>query len=278
MIGFALDMDGTVYLGEQPIPGAKEFINSLNRAGVPFRFITNNSSHPRSFYADRLSRMGFDVKSEQILTSAVATASFLNAHRNGKRVFAIATPEVSKELSELGVDLVDSSENPDIVLLTFDTTIDYRKLNHGYHCLRAGAELVATHPDDLCPTETGYDVDIGPFIRLYESMTGCKATVVGKPNRLMLDMAALEMGVTPDSVIMVGDRLTTDIRMASDAGIRSILVLSGETDLSLLNDSSIKPTFVADSVADLRVSDYVRTGIGPTGADPSGPICYNRMA
>lgn len=257
MIGFALDMDGTVYLGERPIPGAKEFIDSLCKAGIPFRFITNNSSHPRGFYADRLVRMGFDVKPEQVLTSAVATAAFLKGRRKGKRVYIIATPEVSQEFADQGVDLVGPDEDPDIVLLTFDTTIDYKKLNSGYHCLRAGAELIATHPDDVCPTETGYDVDIGPFIRLYESLTGNKATVIGKPNRLMLDMAALDMGVSSDSVIMVGDRLSTDIRMAMDAGIRSILVLSGETDLALLERSDVKPTYVKDSVADIHLPDYI---------------------
>ncbi len=257
MIGFALDMDGTVYLGERPIPGAKEFIGSLRKAGIPFRFITNNSSHPRGFYADRLVRMGFDVKPEQVLTSAVATAAFLKDRRKGKRVYIIATPEVSREFADQGVELVGPDEDPDIVLLTFDTTIDYKKLNSGYHCLRAGAELIATHPDDVCPTEAGYDVDIGPFIRLYESLTGNKATVIGKPNRLMLDMAALDMGVSSESVIMIGDRLSTDIRMAMDAGIRSILVLSGETDLALLERSDVKPTHVKDSVADIHISDYV---------------------
>ncbi len=262
MIGFALDMDGTLYLGENPVPGAREFIGSLRDSGVPFRFITNNSSHPREFYADRLNRMGFDVRSGQVLTSAVATATFLNDRRKGKKVYAIATPEVRREFSEAGVDLVGPSEDPDIVLLTFDTTVDYEKLNDGYHCLESGAELIATHPDDVCPTETGYDVDIGPFIRMYESLAGIKATVIGKPNRLMLDMAALDMGIAPTSTIMVGDRLTTDIRMASDAGIRSILVLSGETDMALLERSSVKPTFVKDSVADIRVADYLRVRIG----------------
>ncbi len=257
MIGFALDMDGTVYLGERPIPGAKEFIDSLRDSGIPFRFITNNSSHPREFYADRLVRMGFDVGPEQVLTSAVATATFLNEHRKGKRVYAIATPDVLREFSDRGVVLSRSDEDPDIVLLTFDTTIDYEKLNRGYHHLRAGSELIATHPDDVCPTESGYDVDIGPFIRLYESLVGIEATVVGKPNRLMLDMAAMDMGVPSGSVIMVGDRLTTDIRMAVNANIRSILVLSGETDLAMLEQSDVKPTFVKYSVADIHVSDYL---------------------
>ena len=122
-----------------------------------------------------------------------------------------------------------------------------------------GAEYIATHPDDVCPTEDGYDVDIGPFIRLFESLTGNKATVVGKPNRLMLDMAALEMGVEPDRVVMVGDRLSTDIRMAVDANIASILVLSGETDEALLKASGIRPTFVKGSVADIVPEEIVRT-------------------
>lgn len=100
-------------------------------------------------------------------------------------------------------------------------------------------------------------MDIGPFIRLYESLAGIEATVVGKPNRLMLDMAAADMGIPSESVIMVGDRLTTDIRMAVNANIRSILVLSGETDSAMLERSDIKPTFVKNSVADIRITDYL---------------------
>lgn len=111
MIGFALDMDGTVYLGERPVPGAREFIDSLRDSGIPFRFITNNSSHPRGFYAERLVRMGFYVGPEQVLTSAVATAAFLNDRRKGKRVYAIATPDVRREFSESGVALSGPGKN-----------------------------------------------------------------------------------------------------------------------------------------------------------------------
>lgn len=257
MIGMALDMDGTVYHGECPIPGAQEFISRLRDAGIPFRFLTNNSSHPRGFYADRLARMGFDAGPCDVLTSTVATVRYLKKERPHAKVFALASPEVGREIVGSGIDLVDADDDPDIVLLTFDKTIDYEKINAGYRCLVAGAELVATHPDDLCPTENGYDVDIGPFIRLYESLTGKKATVVGKPNRLMLDMAALEMGIPPEDVVMVGDRLSTDIRMASDAGTSSVLVLSGETDRAMLEASGMHPTLVRDSVADLSVEDVM---------------------
>ncbi|MCQ2079012.1 MAG: HAD-IIA family hydrolase [archaeon] len=255
MIGFALDMDGTVYHGERPIPGAREFINRLVDAKVPFRFVTNNSSHTRGFYADRLKRMGFNVTSEDVLTSTIATIRFIKTNRPGKTVFALATPDVCEEIRSSGITLVAPDEKPDIVLLAFDTTIDYRKINDAYQCVIGGSELIATHPDDVCPTEYGYDVDIGPFIRLFESLTKVPVTVVGKPNRLMLDMAALEMGVPADDVIMVGDRLSTDMRMAVDAGTRSILVLSGETDRALLDSSDIRPTYVKGSVAEIDLSE-----------------------
>lgn len=259
MIGFALDMDGTVYHGERPIPGAREFISCLKAEGIPFRFITNNSSHPKKFYADRLRRMGFEITEDHVLTSTIATIRFIKENRAGKSVYVLATPDVTEEIRSAGIPRPKEGEVPDIVLLTFDTTIGYDGLNDAYHYIQKGAELIATHPDDVCPTEDGYDVDIGPFIRLFESLTGNKATVVGKPNRLMLDMAALEMGVEPDRVVMVGDRLSTDIRMAVDANIASILVLSGETDEALLKASGIRPTFVEGSVADIVPEEIVRT-------------------
>jgi len=244
-------MDGTLYKGENPIPGAREFVSMLRERGIPFRFLTNNSSHPCSFFADRLKRLGFEVDDRDVLSSTVATARFILSERKGARVYIIATPEVTAELESLGVKGCSSEEVPDIVLLTFDTTVDYVKLNTGYHYLMAGAELVATHPDDVCPTETAFDVDIGPFIRLFESLTGKSATVIGKPSRRMLEMAAREMGVSPSDVVMVGDRLSTDIRMGELAGTRTVLVMSGETDEALFASSGIRPTFKEESVASI---------------------------
>jgi HAD superfamily hydrolase (TIGR01457 family) len=247
--GFMLDMDGTIYKGWDVIPGAKEFIGALKDREIPFVFLTNNSSHSRTYYYDKLVRMGFDITLENVLTSNIATIRFVLSERPGKRVYVVGSEDVVREVADAGVDVVE--DDPDIVYLTFDRSITYDKINRAYKALMKGAELIATHPDDVCPTETDYDIDIGPFIRMFEQMCQTTAVVIGKPNSLMLDMAAREMGVDPRGTVMVGDRLYTDIRMGVDAGISTILVLSGETSKADLQASDVHPTFVLDSVADI---------------------------
>ncbi|MBR4203020.1 MAG: HAD-IIA family hydrolase [Candidatus Methanomethylophilaceae archaeon] len=247
--GFMIDMDGTVYKGGDLIPGAIDFIASLKAKGIPFVFLTNNSSHARDHYYDKLVRMGFDVELRNVLTSNIATIRFVLSERPGKRVYVVGSPDTIEEVRKAGVDVVE--EDPDIVYLTFDRTITYDKINKAYKALMKGAELIATHPDDVCPTETDYDIDIGPFIRMFETMCQTTATVIGKPNRLMLQMAAREMGVEPEGTVMVGDRLYTDILMGVQADIDTILVLSGETSRKDLEASDIVPTHVLDSVADI---------------------------
>ncbi len=247
--GFMIDMDGTVYKGGDLIPGATDFIAALRAKDIPFVFLTNNSSHSRSYYYDKLTRMGFDVTLDNVLTSNIATIRYVLSERPGKRVYVVGSPDVVKEVREAGVDVVD--DDPDIVYLTFDRTITYEKINKAYKALCKGAELIATHPDDVCPTETDYDIDIGPFVRMFEQMCQTTATIIGKPNSLMLEMAALHMGVDPKGTVMVGDRLYTDMRMGELAGIATILVLSGETSRAELQESGMRPTHVLDSVADI---------------------------
>ena len=247
--GFMIDMDGTVYKGWDIIPGAMDFIAALKAERIPFVFLTNNSSHTRSYYYEKLRKMGFDIEMKNVLTSNIATIRFVLSERPGKRVYVVGSPEVTEEVRSAGVDVVE--EDPDIVYLTFDRTITYEKINKAYKALINGAELIATHPDDVCPTETDYDIDIGPFIRMFEQMCQTKAVIIGKPNRLMLEMAAREMGVDPNGTVMVGDRLYTDIRMGELAGTSTILVLSGETSRADLEVSDVSPTYVLDSVADI---------------------------
>ncbi len=250
--GFMIDMDGTVYRGGEVIPGSVEFIDSLRAAGIPFVFLTNNSSNPRSYYHRKLKGMGFEVYESEIITSNIASIRYVSEMYPGSTLYPIASDPVKEELVAAGIHLTET--DPDVVYLTFDKTIDYYKINNGYHYLLKGAKLVATHPDELCPTADSYDVDIGPFIRLFESVSDCKAEVVGKPNKLMLEMAAMEMGVDVNGTVMVGDRMYTDMKMAVDANIRSILVLTGETSRGDLAKYDLKPTIVLDSVAQIPSS------------------------
>ena len=247
--GLAIDMDGTVYKGMDLIPGAVEFIRGLNERGIPYMFVTNNSSKGRRMYFEKLSKMGFDVDMRNVLTSGTATLRFLKENRQGKRVYVVGTQSYMEDVKEYGIELDD--EDPDIVLLSFDRELTYEKINKAYAFIKKGAEYIATHPDDLCPTENDYDVDIGAFIAMYRYLLDKEPLIIGKPNRLMMEMAAAEMGIEPDEVAMVGDRLYTDIRMAYDNGFQSILVLTGETKLADLEHSEVRPTYVLDSVADI---------------------------
>ena len=247
--GLAIDMDGTVYKGMVPIPGAKEFISSLKENGIPFMFVTNNSSKGRKQYYEKLKTMGFDIDIGNVLTSGTAALRFLKDERKGKKVYVIGTESYLEDVKEYGIELDDN--DPDIVLLSFDRELTYEKINKGYMFIKNGAEYIATHPDDLCPTEDDYDVDIGAFIAMYSYLLHKEPLIIGKPNRLLLDMAASEMGIPADSIAMVGDRLYTDMKMAYDNGLDSILVLTGETSLDDLKDSDIRPTYVLDSVADI---------------------------
>jgi len=247
--GVMIDMDGTVYKGNRMIPGANGFIERLKERNIPFVFLTNNSSSDRTYYLNKLTGMGFKVGIDNILTSTTATISYLLKYHPKRTVYPVGTQRFVDEIREAGIRITD--DDPDVVLLGYDTTITYEKINNAYHFIRNGAMLVATHPDDLCPTEDGYDVDIGPFIRFFESMAHVKATVIGKPNMMMVRMAAERMDVPYEGLVMIGDRIYTDMRMAADAGIRSVMVLSGEARTEDLRDTGIVPTMIADSVDDL---------------------------
>lgn len=247
--GLAIDMDGTVYKGSVPIPGAKEFISSLNRNGIPYMFVTNNSSKGRKQYYDKLEGMGFDIDMKNVLTSGTAALRFLKDNRPGKKVYVIGTGSYMEDVREYGIELSD--DDPDIVLLSFDRELTYEKINKGYMFIKNGAEYIATHPDDLCPTEDDYDVDIGAFIAMYSYLLKKEPLVIGKPNRLLLDMAAAEMNIRPEDIAMVGDRLYTDMKMAVDNGMSSILVLSGETSEEDLRNADIRPTYVLGSVDEI---------------------------
>lgn len=246
---FLLDMDGTVYLGPKALPGAVDLIETLRATQRRFLFFTNNPSKDAAAYAAKLGGMGIVVQPEDILTSGEATARYLAEETPYWRVFALGTPSFELELERAG--LVLDEKDPEAVVLAFDTTLTYAKLERACLLLRAGLPYIATNPDRLCPTDYGYIPDCGSIAALLEAATERAPKFIGKPNAEMIRMGLKKLGARADATAMVGDRLYTDIEMAYRAETTSVLVLSGETDLAQARAAARRPDHVFPSVAEL---------------------------
>ena len=239
---FLLDMDGTVYLGNQLLPGSLEFLHYLADTGRDHLFLTNNSSRNAGHYAQKMTKLGWTAKPEEILTSGEATALYLGGLKPGARIYLLGTPDLEAEFAAHGFVLTD--EFPDYVVLGFDMTLNYAKLVRACDLIRGGVQFIATHPDLNCPTETGYIPDCGAMTALITASTGVSPKVIGKPNREIIDAMFRKKPVERSQVAMVGDRLYTDIVMGYNAGVKTILVLSGEAKESDIAAAKIKPEHV----------------------------------
>jgi len=252
--GFLLDMDGTFYLSDRLLDGALRFIDLLREQKKEFLFLTNNSSKHRRQYAEKISRLGLPISEELVLTSGEATALYLKRQHPGARLFVVGTPSLEEELRQHGFQLVE--QEPDFLVLGFDTTLTYQKLWTLCDFVRAGIPYIATHPDFNCPTETGWMPDVGAMIAFVKAATGKEPDlVVGKPNRLIVDAAATKMNLPVDQLAMVGDRLYTDIALGQSSGIVTVLVLSGETKIEDLKDSPFQPDYTFQNLA--GVADWL---------------------
>ena len=248
---FLMDMDGTVYLGRRLLPGAKAFFRHLDRQGIPYLLFTNNSSADRTLYRDKLRRLGLEVDAEQVITSGEATARYLTTRTPYRRLYVLGTPSLEREFRNAGLTLAD--ERVDAVVLGFDKTLTYAKLERAAHLLHQGVPFIATHPDLVCPTERGPIPDCGSMIALLRKATGARPKVIGKPEPTMVAMAMekLGAGVRRRDVAIVGDRLYTDMRMGRRARLTTILVLSGETKESDLAAVRHQPDYVFLSIREL---------------------------
>ena len=245
---FFFDMDGTLYLGDNIIDGARDFVQAIKEKNKKTIFLSNNSSKNRKDYFAKLNKMGFECRIDDIFTSLNATILKLKSE-NVRKIYPLGTPSFEEELLENG--FVFSKENPDAVLLGFDKTLTYEKIDNAYQLLIKNVRFIATHPDITCPTETGYIPDIGGFISMFEKLTGRLPEIVGKPNVGMVSSIMSHFKLKPEECAMVGDRLYTDMRMAIDASLKSILVLSGETKHDDYLKSGLEVNIEADSVKDL---------------------------
>lgn len=247
---FALDMDGTIYLGEQWIDGAREFLNAVEAAGKKYVFLTNNSSQNPQVYVQKLSRMGLEVTEEKIVTSGQATIAYLKKHFPRKRVFLLGNELLTEEFLTEGIVL--DMEHPEVVVVGFDTTLTYEKMCRVCDFVRAGLPYLSTHPDYNCPTETGFIPDAGAIHAFIRASAGREPDhIIGKPNRDIMDYLAAREGVEQTHTAMVGDRLYTDVAAGVNNGYTGILVLSGEAAMEDVKTSEVEPDLIFDSVKDM---------------------------
>ena len=252
---FLLDMDGTFNLGDELIDGSLHFIEMLNELGRDYLFLTNNSSKHRRLYAEKITRLGLPIPEEKVFTSGEATALYLDEKYPSASVYVVGTPSLEEEFRQHGFRLDEN--DPQLVVLGFDTTLTYQKLWKLCDFARAGLPYFATHPDFNCPTETGYMPDIGAVIAFVHASTGREPDlVVGKPNRMIVDAVARKYGLSIEEMAMVGDRLYTDIALGQTSGITTCLVLSGETHMEDLRDSPFQPTYIFDNLG--KIADWLK--------------------
>jgi len=250
--GYIFDLDGTVYLGEALLPTAGETLTALRRHGSRTIFISNNPTHMRSDYADKLTRLGVPTPVEDVLTSSLVLVDFLQNRMPGARLFVIGEEPLCDELRRAGFDLVEDAPHVEAVIASFDRTFVYRKLQIAFDAIRAGARFFATNPDRYCPVPGGGEPDCAAIIAAIEACTNTRVeAVVGKPSHYMIEAALNLMNLPAGDCLMTGDRLETDVHMGQAAGMSTALMLSGTTPASALAASSIQPTYVLNQLGDL---------------------------
>jgi arabinose operon protein AraL len=228
--GFIFDLDGTVYLGERLLPGAREVITALRGAGRRVCFLSNKPIQSRGDYAAKLTRLGVPAALEEVINSSYVLARYLAGEAPGARCFVIGERPLVEELRAAGLAPVDDAR-VDYVVVAFDRTFDYRKLDVALQAVtRHGARLVGTNPDRTCPVEGGEIPDAAGMIGAVEGVTGRRVDpVVGKPSPITLRVALEQLRLPAGDCAVVGDRLETDIAMGRAAGLGTILVLTGIT-------------------------------------------------
>lgn len=268
--GLIFDLDGTIYLSDQLIPGADEVVARLRGLGCRLVFLSNKPLEPRTSYAARLTRLGVPTPPEDVINSTRALIRYLRGRSPEATLFVIGEEPLLAELEEEGFSLTSSVDQIDVVVAAFDRTLDYAKLNTAHQALVKGACFLATNADKTCPIEGGEIPDCAGIIAFLEATTGREVElVVGKPSRHMLDAALERLGVPRERCLMVGDRLATDIRMGHAAGMDTALVLTGVTTRERLARSELKPTYVMDSVTEiLRLIESATFGSRPTAGSP----------
>lgn len=244
--GFLIDLDGTMYKGTEKIEAAGRFVHELKRRGLPYLFVTNNSSRTPSQVAEKMRDFNIPTEDHQIFTSALATANYLHHLKPNATVYVIGEDGIVEALKEKGFTFVD--ENPDFVVCGIDRTISYEKLAKACLAVRAGARFISTNADIAIPTERGFEPGNGSLTSVISVSTRVQPTFIGKPERIIMEQAIEVIGLDKEDVIMVGDFYETDIMAGMNAGLDTLLVHTGVTTPEQLKSYDKQPTYVIHSL------------------------------
>lgn len=247
--GFICDMDGVIYLGNQLLPGVAEFVNWLNENDKRFLFLTNSSERSPKELRQKLQRMGLDIGEEHFYTSALATAAFLKKQAPGCTAFVIGAPGLLNALYDIGVTMNDV--DPDYVIVGETASYNYEVITKAVRLVLNGTRLIATNSDLTGPTEFGIAPACRSLVAPIELATGKKAYFMGKPNPLMMRTGLQLLGVHSEEAAMVGDRMDTDVIAGMESGLATVLVLSGCTSRTDVNDYPYRPTYILNGVGDI---------------------------
>lgn len=262
--GFIFDLDGTIYLGDRALPGAEESIREIRHQHKKVLFLSNKPLYPRENYAQKLTRLGIPTSPEDVITSGYVLGFHLAHTHPELRIYVIGEQNLKNELRNQGMTVIEEFDeqdpmeviNPygvDAVVVAFDRTFDYRKLNTAYQSLLKGARFFATNPDKACPMPGGSIPDAGATLVALEHLTGRGVELLaGKPSALMASVVLQRLDLPAERCMMVGDRLETDIRMGKEAGMHAAVVLSGVSTRQQASQANPKPDLILDTLGQLH--------------------------
>ena len=247
-----IDMDGTVYSGDKPIDGVNSALDFLRENNVETFFLTNYACRKRRNYSEKLEKMGLEISESEIVTSGWLTAKYLTQEFPDSEVFVLGEDGLRRELIDAGVNLVEKCESPDVVVVSNKHVLDYGDLREMLQGVDKNTEILGTNPDETIPGDDGEIPGAGTIISAVESMTEKTAEIVGKPSKNAVKTVTEMKNVDPEDCVMIGDRLNTDILMAEENNMKSVLVLSGVSGEDTVENSDISPDHVLDSIAEIE--------------------------
>ncbi|MBE6790422.1 MAG: HAD-IIA family hydrolase [Ruminococcaceae bacterium] len=250
---FLFDMDGTLYLGNKLYDFTLELLDMLKKTGRHYLFMTNNSSKSVDDYVKKLASLGIEADRNDFMTSSQATAFYLHKHHEGQKLYVCGTRSLKDELIREGFSVTEDVNETECIVMGFDTELTFQKLHDVSFMLLTRPELpyIATNPDYVCPTEFGSVPDCGSVCDMIYNATKKRPVVIGKPSPLMPQLAMEALRIKDSEACVVGDRIYTDIKSGLNAGITSVLVLSGETTKEILDESEDKPHIVLDNAGQI---------------------------